>query len=105
MIELLSRKLTPEFGSGYSAQNLFYMKQFNHTYARLLPSSQILHAVRGKSGSKLESKIRCAMEERVEKILAAKKKDGKADTSALEKEIDRIVYQLYGRTEEKKMIV
>jgi uncharacterized membrane protein YkoI len=36
----------------------------------------------------------------VVKILAAKKKDGKADTSTLEREIDRIVYQVYGVTED-----
>ncbi len=48
---------------------------------------------------------RRGIEERVEKILAAKKNDGKADTSALEKEIDRIVYELYGLTEEEIAIV
>ena len=37
----------------------------------------------------------------MEKILAAKKKDGKADTSALECEIDVLVYKLYGLTEEE----
>ncbi len=45
------------------------------------------------------------IEERVEKILSAKKKDAKADTSALEKEIDRIVNELYGLTEEEIAIV
>jgi len=42
-----------------------------------------------------------AIEERVEKILAAKKKDDKADTSVLEKEIDVLVYKLYGLTYEE----
>ena len=35
------------------------------------------------------------------KILIAKKSDPKADTTALEKEIDQLVYQLYGLTEEE----
>lgn len=39
----------------------------------------------------------------VDQILAAKNVDG--DTSALEKEIDRIVYELYGLTEEEIGIV
>ena len=46
-----------------------------------------------------------AIEERVEKILAAKKKNTSADTTKLEKEIDEIVYEIYGLTEEEKTIV
>lgn len=41
----------------------------------------------------------------VGKILTAKKKDSKADTSALEKQIDEIVYALYGLTPEEIAIV
>jgi hypothetical protein len=41
----------------------------------------------------------------VNKILAAKKQDPNADISALEKEIDQLVYQLYGLTEEEIKIV
>jgi type II restriction/modification system DNA methylase subunit YeeA len=41
----------------------------------------------------------------VNQILAAKKQDPAADTSALEKEIDQLVYQLYGLTEEEIRIV
>jgi len=41
----------------------------------------------------------------VTQILAAKKQDPNADTSALEKEIDQLVYQLYGLTEEEIQIV
>jgi len=46
-----------------------------------------------------------AIEERVEKILAAKRRDPKANTTALEREIDQIVYKLYGLTEEEIKIV
>jgi len=41
----------------------------------------------------------------VDRILAAKKKDPEADTTALEAEIDQLVYKLYGLTEEEIAIV
>ena len=41
----------------------------------------------------------------VDKILAAKAQDSKADTSSLETEIDQLVYQLYGLTAEEIKIV
>ena len=41
----------------------------------------------------------------VDRILAAKKADPSADTSALEAEIDQMVYQLYGLTQEEIAIV
>jgi type II restriction/modification system DNA methylase subunit YeeA len=41
----------------------------------------------------------------VNQILAAKKKDPNADTSALEKQIDELVYKLYGLTPEEIAIV
>jgi hypothetical protein len=41
----------------------------------------------------------------VGKILTVKKSDPKADTTALEKAIDQLVYQLYGLTEEEIKIV
>lgn len=42
---------------------------------------------------------------RVDKILSAKQKDPDADTSELEKEIDRMVYKLYDLTPEEIAIV
>jgi len=41
----------------------------------------------------------------VTQILAIKKNDFSADTTALEAEIDQLVYQLYGLTEEEIKIV
>lgn len=41
----------------------------------------------------------------VDKILDAKKENPQADTSALEAEIDKLVYQLYGLTEEEIAVV
>ena len=37
----------------------------------------------------------------VERILATRQRDPKADTTALEQEMDRLVYQLYGLTPEE----
>jgi hypothetical protein len=37
----------------------------------------------------------------VERILAAKQRDAEADVSALEREIDELVYALYGLTPEE----
>jgi adenine-specific DNA-methyltransferase len=41
----------------------------------------------------------------VDQILAAKKADPKADTSALERQIDALVYELYGLTQEGIAVV
>jgi len=41
----------------------------------------------------------------VERILAAKTNNPQADTSPLEREIDELVYQLYGLTDEEIKIV
>jgi adenine-specific DNA-methyltransferase len=41
----------------------------------------------------------------VERILAAKQGDAEADTAALEREIDELLYALYGLTDEEKALV
>jgi len=75
LVALLSERLSADYGAGYSAQNLAYMKQFYLVYPDLLPEalfqeSEIFHAVRGKSskpqqnGPKtVRSSIRKAMPE------------------------------------------
>ena len=45
------------------------------------------------------------VEKLVERVLAAKRADPQADTSELESEIDQLVYELYGLTEEEIKIV
>lgn len=45
------------------------------------------------------------IEENVEKITNSKKQDTDADTSALEQEIDNLVYELYGLTEEERQYI
>jgi predicted nuclease of restriction endonuclease-like (RecB) superfamily len=49
LIVQLSARLKADYGGGYSAQNLFYMRQFYQTYSSLMSESIILHALRGKS--------------------------------------------------------
>lgn len=49
LVAQLSKKLTLAYGVGWSAQNLFYMKQFYQSYPRLLPEGGILHAASGES--------------------------------------------------------
>ncbi|MBI5682851.1 MAG: hypothetical protein HZC45_06780 [Deltaproteobacteria bacterium] len=41
----------------------------------------------------------------VDQILAAKQKDPNADTSAFERQIDEMVYKLYGLTDDEIAIV
>ena len=41
----------------------------------------------------------------VDRILGAKQRDAKADTSALEREIDGLVHALYGLTPEEIQLV
>jgi hypothetical protein len=45
------------------------------------------------------------VERLVERILSAKQRDSEADVSELEREIDLIVYKLYGLTPEEIAIV
>lgn len=49
VIEQLSKRLKADYGTGYSAQNLFYMRQFYLSYPVLLQIREILHAARGES--------------------------------------------------------
>ena len=48
MVLQLAGQLTAAYGRGWSAQNLFYMKQFYATYPGLIAAEKILHAVRGE---------------------------------------------------------
>ncbi len=54
---------------------------------------------------KLTAEEQRPFETLIDQILVAKKKDPKADTSALERQIDQMVYKLYGLTDEEIRIV
>ena len=53
----------------------------------------------------ITDEIKSVLIDKVDQIIALKKSDPSADTSALEAEIDRLVYELYGLTEEEIQIV
>lgn len=53
ILEELSKKLTQEFGNGYSIQNLKYIRQFYLEYPSLI-TPKISHSVRGQSQKSLE---------------------------------------------------
>jgi len=52
-----------------------------------------------------DDKFQFKIEELVNQILMTKKSDSTTDTGALEAEIDGLVYELYGLTEEEIRIV
>ena len=55
--------------------------------------------------AKIPPEVSSNIEALVSRILTLKKSNPSADTSALEAEIDELVYDLYGLTEEEKAIV
>ena len=68
----------------------------------LLISVQAMEPIRVPSPSQVEE---LPIINLIDRIIAAKKEDPNADTSALEAEIDQLVYKLYGLTEEEIAIV
>ena len=70
--------------------------RFKHTFMENIPIPPIT-----SSNRHLAEKI----ETLVSQILTVKKADPQADTTALEAEIDSLVYELYGLTEEEIKIV
>ena len=51
VIEELSQRLLSDYGSGYSVQNLWLIRQFYLNYPRLVSPAKIPHALRGESSS------------------------------------------------------
>ncbi len=71
----------------------------NRQFLSLLPIRIIDYSNQSEKAQH-EKIIQC-----VDQILAAKQKDANADTSALERQIDKMVYELYGLTEEEIRII
>lgn len=115
----------PEFliddNSFYTNQKCFIITKFNKTFLGILNSNlnyflfkSILPMLRGnfyepsyayfKSFPIVDTRSQ-EIEEKVTQILSLKQLDSGADTSALEAEIDRLVYQLYDLTNEEIAIV
>ncbi|MGE6339329.1 PDDEXK nuclease domain-containing protein [Acidovorax sp. NPDC077664] len=51
LVVQLSAQLTAAYGKGWSAQSLFYMKQFYLAYPSLMEKDDFLHAVRGETSA------------------------------------------------------
>ncbi|QQS37799.1 MAG: Eco57I restriction-modification methylase domain-containing protein [Ignavibacteriales bacterium] len=83
--------------------NWFYVNRFtNESKLTVNLSKEYLSQIPIKEASK---KLQGVFVELVDTILTAKTKNYTSDTTALEKEIDEMVYQLYGITEEEIRII
>jgi len=91
LLDWFLKKVSTTFHGGYFAANKQFLVQ--------LPIRPI------KFSDKAERAQHDAIVSLVERILAAKKKNPAADTSALEREMDQQVYALYGLTPEEIQIV
>jgi hypothetical protein len=83
--------------------NFIYLQKYKST-------KKVFSEIQARSIKKLpipfvSTETQAPFIEKVNKILALKKADAKADTSALEREIDFMVYELYGLSEEEIRIV
>ena len=83
--------------------NWFYKRRFtNSSKLTVNLSKEYLGQIPIKLPNKTEQK---PLERLVDRILAAKQRDAEADTGSLEREIDEMVYALYGLTPEEKALV
>lgn len=85
LVQFFYKELSPAYRGGYL--------RFIYQYIEQIPIATTTQ------------KSRKGVENLVTQILTAKEADPAADTSALEAEIDQLVYQLYGLTEEEIKIV
>jgi len=80
-----------------------FSRVFCLSYVSVSPNPQSLHFIGGYSHSTpselIAKKISPPLIPLVSQILSLKKENPAADTSALEREIDALVYELYGLTE------
>lgn len=115
-----------KFKSFASVNNIVLKEEFKHLYKYFLAllNSNVLnwyYANNFSNNSELTVNIsktyleklpipkalpkQCIIISLVDKVLAAKKKDPQANTSTLENEIDKLVYELYGLTYDEVLIV
>ena len=93
LLALLNSKLIDFYFFQITAQIAGGRKRYTKQYVEQLPIKQI------------PEKSQKPFIDKVNKILELKKADSKADTSQLENEIDQMVYELYGLSEEEIRIV
>jgi adenine-specific DNA-methyltransferase len=83
--------------------NWYYKRRFtNSSKLTVNLSKEYVGQIPIKVPNKAEQK---PVEGLVNRVLAAKKRDAEADTSALEREIDRLVYAVYGLTPDEIQVV
>jgi hypothetical protein len=86
-------------------EGFYFRKRFATESLQASTSHTYPASVRGLVIKALPNKEQQPFIKLVERILAAKRANPQADTSELEREIDQLVYQLYGLTEEEIAIV
>lgn len=92
--QLLNKVSTFYFKNKFSTESL--QGETSHTYPKSVRELPVYNATEQEAIN---------LSELVTKILTAKKSDPNIDTTALEKEIDQSVYDLYGLTDEEIRIV
>jgi len=103
---ITDKKIKTKFVLGLFNSTLFkfYYRKTNSQGGDIFPQVRI-SSVENLPIKLADSKTQEKIEILVDNILSAKKKNPEADTSAIETEIDKLVYQLYGLTEEEIKIV
>jgi hypothetical protein len=82
----------------------FYYRQISQEQGRVLAEVKP-QRIRALPIADVSQSKQTPIVELVDRILAAKKRNPEADTSALEREIDQLVYRLYGLTQEEIAVV
>jgi len=93
LLGILSSRVTDFFYRNISSSYRGGYLRFIYQYLEQIPIPET---------DKAQAKFLC---EKVNQILTAKKENPEADTSKLEAEIDRLVYELYGLSEEEIAVV
>lgn len=101
-----NNEISLNFGLGIINSKLygFYFRKFYSEEDDLFPKIKV-NELKNLPFIKPNQLIKNKVEEKVNEILSQKSQDPKADTSKLEKEIDAMVYELYGLTAEEIKIV
>jgi len=99
-------KLLPKAVLGILSSSLmsFYFRTKNSEFDRLFPKVKLQHFKKFPIREMI-IEFQNELAGKVDNILSLNKSDPSADTNALESEIDRLVYELYGLTDEEIRIV
>ena len=108
-IKLVDKRLNPKFVMAYFHSTFANWYAYNFVYNRAIRTMHLIdYYIRQIALPRVvleEPSRQRPMIDLADKIILAKKTDREANTSALEREIDQIVYNLYGLTPEEIAIV